>query len=235
MNPLLTSFLSIRNESTEEQEYIAGLSDQFLQARDAGAYHLALFAYHLLYICIFYQTFHKIKIWFPEKHYMAVVSFDLDRRKKYREAINPTDYAYGKNHERSFFEFLNVICDCEPLVKRCKALVDYRNQRLGHVNYLLVSQDAFDNQIAEYDDVISEIHKLTHPRLATLFDEYEKSIDPSLILTKDELETGLIGPNLLSERDLQWLSTEFATRKSPMPIKVLDILRIDFGIDPLAV
>lgn len=228
MNPFLANYLSIRYKNEEEERYIAGLLQQFFQARDSGAYHLALFAYHLLFICFFYQTFYKIKILLPEKHHLAVVSFDLDRRKKFRESKDPTDYAHTKNHERSIFEFLNIFSDCEVLVRRCKELIDYRNQRLGHVNYLLVSYEAFEKQVVEYDDVVSEIHALTHPELSRLFDEYIKSIDPFLQLTKDEIETDLVVSNNLSNKDLEYFYESIKLQPSHKTIS--DILINDFGI-----
>ena len=46
----LASYISLR-KSEEEQNYIRGLFDQFESATVMGAYHLALFAYHLLFIC----------------------------------------------------------------------------------------------------------------------------------------------------------------------------------------
>lgn len=106
-----------------------------------------------------------------------MVNFEMDRRSKFRGAVNPTDYAHNGNKESSLFELLNLFCDCENIVARCKALVKFRNTRLGHVNYLLVSEEAFEKQIDEYELLALEIHKLTHNELARIFDMYFASID----------------------------------------------------------
>lgn len=226
----LPSYLSLRYDSEDEQKYIAGLIDQFEMAKTTGSYHLALFAYHLLFICYFYQTLHKLKIWMPDTHHIAMVSFDGERRKKFREALNPTDYAHNENKERSFFEFLNIFCDCSDVVTKCKKLVDYRNIRLGHVNYLLVSEEAFGKQVEEYDQVALEIHQLTHSELAKIFDEYFDSIDPTLEQTKDDIEINLIGPNRLSDKDLESLASECLITTDFKKKQVSRILQDGFGI-----
>ncbi|MCX6732895.1 MAG: hypothetical protein NTV98_05135 [Candidatus Roizmanbacteria bacterium] len=230
MNSPLTSYLSLQYENEEEQKYIAGLIDQFELAKMADSYHLAIFAYHLLFICYFYQTLHKIKIWMPDKHHIAMVSLDKERRIKFREAKNPTDYAHNENKESSLFEFLNIFCDCHEIVAKCKNLVKYRNIRLGHVNYLLVSEESFEKQIEEYEQVALEIHNLTHSELAKIFDEYFKSIDPEIEQTKDNIEIDLIAPNRFSNQDLQRLASECLISTDFKKDLVSKILQDDFGI-----
>jgi len=230
MDSPLISYFSLLYDNEEEQKYIFGLFEQFEASKDSGSYHLALFAYHLLFICYFYQTLHKLKIWMPEKHHTAMVSFDKGRREKFRTATNPTDYAHNSNHERSFFEFLNVFCDCGQVVAECKDLVDYRNNRLGHVNYLLVSEKAFEEQIEKYDQIALEVHKLTHEELARIFDEYFRSIDPQMQQTKDDVEINLIAPNRLSDKDLESLSAECLVAPDLKKKQVLKILQEDFNI-----
>lgn len=230
MNPSLPSYLSLRYESEVERDYIAGLIYQFEMSRDMGAYHLALFAYHLLFICFFYQTFYKLKIWMPEKHHLALVSFGPDRRKKFRDAMSPTDYAHNENKESSFFEFLNIFCDCENVVGRCKSLVKFRNTRLGHVNYLLVSEESFWKKITEYDEVAKEVQKLTHMELDKIFSEYITKIDPTLEITKDDIETDLIIPNKLSDQDLEKLAVECLIKTTAQKEKISKIIQDDFGV-----
>lgn len=230
MNTPLPSYFSLQYENEEEEKYISGLINQFETARDTGSYHLALFAYHLLFICYFYQTLHKLKIWMPEKHHIAMVSFNKERREKFREATNPTDYAHNENSESSFFEFLNIFCDCGEIVANCKNLVKYRNIRLGHVNYLLVSEESFEKQIEDYDRVAFEIHQLTHDELARIFDEYFKSIDPEMEQTRDDIEINLIAPNRLSDKDLESLAAECLTATDSKKKKVFKILQDNFNI-----
>jgi hypothetical protein len=223
-------YLSLQYDSEDEQKYISGLISQFENARDAGSYHLALFAYHLLFICYFYQTLHKLKIWIPDKHHVAMVSFSNERRKKFREAINATDYAHNENKESSFFEFLNIFRDCNDVVLKCKNLVSYRNTRLGHVNYLLVSEEAFENKIEEYNQVTLQIHQLTHEELAKIFATYFDSIDPTLEQTRDDIEINLISPNMLSDKDLEALASECLIDPNLEKNQVANVLQKDFGV-----
>lgn len=230
MESLLNSYLSLRYNSDDEQRYIFGLIDQFETAKLSGSYHLALFAYHLLFICYFYQTLHKLKIWKPSQHHMAMVSFDKERREKFRNATNPADYAHNGNSESSFFEFLNVFCDCPELVKECKELVKYRNVRLGHVNYLLVSEEAFEKQIETYDLVVERIHKITHSELSRIFLEFLDGLDGRVKLIGDNIETDLIIPNKFSEKDLECLAVECLIKPDNKKKQISMILKEDFNI-----
>jgi hypothetical protein len=230
MNSPIFSYLSINFDSEGERNYILGLKDQFEFARDTGSYHLALFAYHLLFICYLYQTLYKIKIWMPEKHHIAMVYLEKERREKFRNALNPTDFAHNQNKESSFFEFLNIFCDCEKLVSRCKNLIKYRNNRLGHVNYFIVSEEEFNKKIEEYDQVACEVQELTHIELSKIFDEYFKNTDKRINPTKDDLELNLILLNKLSDKDLECLSAECLVKPNKFKNKIKEILENDFGI-----
>lgn len=231
MNPQIFSYLSINFDSEEERNYILGLKDQFEIAQDLKSYHLALFAYHLLFICYLYQILYKIKIWMPDKYHMAMVYLEKERREKFRNAINPTHFAHSQNSESSFFEFLNIFSDCSDLVSKCKNLVKYRNTRMGHVNYMLVSEEEFNKKIEEYDQVASEIQKLTHNELGRIFDEYFTNIEPGIKITKDDLEINLIIPNKLNEKDLECLSADCQIKPNKNKVKIREILENDFGIE----
>jgi len=231
MGYLLNSYFSLHG-SEVEQSYIRGLFDQFESAKTMGAYHLALFAYHLLFMCFLYETLYKIKLWFPVEHNMAFVSFSAQQRKKFRDAKNSTDYVGEHNRERSLFEFLNIFCDCETLVSKCKSLVDYRNKNLGHANYELADENIFENKITEYDQTASEIHGLTHNQLAKVFDEYVAKLAPDEKITKDDLELNLIDLNNLSDADLGCLAAECEIKSGQNTYgKIKSILQNDFGVD----
>lgn len=230
MNSQIFSYLSINFDSEEERNYILGLKDQFEIAQDLRSYHLALFAYHLLFICYLYQILYKAKIWMPDKYHTAMISLDKEKREQFRNAINPTNLAHKKNQERSFFEFLNIFCDCSNLVSKCKNLVDYRNTRMGHVNYMLVSEDEFIKKIDEYNEVASEIQKLTHSELSKIFDEYFNNVDKRIKPTKDDIEINLILSNKFSNKDLEYLSVECQIKSNKFKNRIKEILEEDFGV-----
>jgi len=99
------------------------------------------------------------------------------------------------------------------------------------VNYLLVSEQAFDKKIEEYDKAAFEIYKLTHGELIKLFNEYFKSLDPGLLQTKDDIELNLIGPNRLSNKDIEFLAMECLRKADAKKKQVSEILENDFGIE----
>ena len=230
MEEVFFSYLSLY-EDGEEQKYIIGLIDQFQKSADSELYHLALFAYHLLFLCYFYQILYKIKIWFPNDYYTAMVSFYEERRQKFREAKSPIDFVHKDNKESSIFEFLNILCDCQEVVSRCKNLVKFRNQRLGHINYLLVSKDAFERQVEEYNKVVFDINLLTNRDLLRIFNKYLKEIDKTIEQTKDELEIQLVSPNKLSEEDVKFLILKNQKVRGKEKKEIIKILKEDFNVN----
>lgn len=225
----LPSYLSLRYESEEEQKYIAGLIDQFEYAKMAKSYHLALFAYHLLFMVFVYQTVFKIKIWMPDRFSDALIQSPADKRKQYVEATSA--YAFVEIPERSVFELLNLLKECEATVSKCKKqVVDYRNNNLGHVNLYVVSEEEFENKTEEYEQIALEIHQLTRSELARLFNEYFESVDRELEQTKDDIEISLIGPNRMSDKDLECLAVECLMTPDFKKDQVSRILQGDFGI-----
>ena len=142
----------------------------------------------------------------PDRFNDALVQSPSEKRKKYQESSSVWDLSEFR--ESSIFELLNLLQSCEEEVVRCKNIIKYRNRGFGHATGVLVSEEEFGKKIEEYDQMASEIHLLTHNELAKIFDEYFKSLDPTLEQTKDDLEIYLIGPNRLSDKDLESLAAE---------------------------
>lgn len=224
----LSSYISLRNESGEEQKYITGLIDQFETAKLSESYHLALFAYHLLFMTFIYQTIFKIKIWMPERFSNALIQSPADKRKMHLESLSV--WSFSEFPESSVFELLNTLQNCEKEVSKCKRIIKYRNQGFGHATGVLVSVEEFESKIEEYDQIALEIHQLTRSELARLFDEYFESMDPELEQTKDDIEISLIGPNRMSDKDLECLALECLIATDSKKNKVSKILQEDFGI-----
>jgi hypothetical protein len=230
MDPLLISYLSLRYESGEEQKYLQGLVKQHLSAIESESYHMALFAYHLLFMSFVYQTIHKIKIWLPDQFRLALITFPAKERGEYLSSTSP--WAYSKIRERTIFGLLHLLEDCEDLVADCKeSIVDYRNEHLGHANPIIVGDEEFYKKIAEYDILVDRIQKLTHAQLSRIFSEFVLAFDPADELTKDDIELGLIVPNRCSDKDLECFSADCHTGGQPIHTKFIGILENDFGIE----
>lgn len=224
----LPSYLSLRYESEVEKEYITGLVYQFEMARDMGSYHLALFAYHLLFMSYAYQVIHKIKKWMPDRFYDALIQSSAEKKKEYFEAKSP--WVFSEIRESSIFEFMNLLQVCEVEVKKCKNVVKQRNNGFGHATGVLVSEEEFERKVEEYDQIALEIHKLTHTELAKIFDHYMANIESDEEITKDNLELNLIIPNRLSDQDLEKLAAECIIRATPQKEKISKIIQDGFGV-----
>lgn len=224
----LPSYLSLRYESEVEENYISGLVYQFEMARDVGSYHMALFAYHLLFMSYVYQIIHKIKLWMPERFNDAHTQSPIDKRIKYLESGSP--WVFSEIRESSIFEFMNLLHVCGGEVKKCKNIIKQRNNGFGHATGVLVSEEEFEKKIEEYDQIAEQLHALTHAELAIIFDEYILNVDKDEEITKDNLELDLIIPNRLSERDLECLSAECLNEITVQKEKIIKIIQEDFNI-----
>lgn len=224
----LPSYLSLRYESEVEENYIFGLVSQFEMARDMESYHLALFAYHLLFMSYVYQTIHKIKLWMPERFNDAHIQSPTDKRIEYLGSGSP--WVFSEIRESSIFEFMNLLQVCSGEVKKCKNIIKQRNNGFGHATGVLVSEEEFERKIEEYDQIAQEIHELTRSELAKRFDEYVANIEQDLEITKDDLELSLIIPNRLNEKDLECLSAECLIDSNMQKEKIIKIIQEDFNI-----
>ncbi len=228
MDPILVSYLSLRYESEEERKYLQGLASQYLLASESESYHMALFAYHLLFMSFVYQTIHKIKTWLPENFRLALITFPTRDRNEYLNTSSP--WVYSGMNERTVFGLLHVLVDCDNLVAACKATVDYRNG-LGHANPILVGKEEFYTKVGEYDALAGQIQVLTHDQLVRVFAEFTSSCDSVDSLTADDIELGLIVPNRLSVKDLECFAADCSLGELPIHTKINSILRDDFGVD----
>ncbi len=225
----LFELLSIRYEGEEDQKYIRGLLNQFEQASNSDSYHLALFAYHLIFMIFIYQTIYKAKIWKPQQFATALITLSADERRRYLQTKSV--YAFVEIKERSIFELLNLFEACEPVVSRCKKnIIDYRNRNLGHANMYIVSENEFENKIDEYNQIALEIHKLTHENILDAFEDYFKLIDYTLEQTADDFEINLIVPNRMSLIDLGILAENCLASDLLKKKEILKILQDDFSI-----
>ena len=198
-------------------------------AKTTESYHLALFAYHLLFMTFVYQTVLKMKKWMPRKFKSALVTFSANERREYLEADSP--WAYSKIKERTIFNLLYLLDDCDDLISRCKKeIVDFRNENLGHANPFIVSKDGFEKKIMEYEQIVLEIHQLTYYKLSKLLKKYLATIDQSLVQTKDDIEINLIGPNRLSDKDLEKFAAECLISIDSQKEQISRILKDDFNI-----
>ncbi len=229
MDYLLPQYFSLQYDSKAEYEYIQGLQSQFELALESESYHLALFAYHLLFLAHYNQVIHKMHLWIPEKFSIAVITFGKGRRDKFLNARNPSDYADKQNSERGQFDLLSILGSCDGLVKKCKDLVDFRNHNLGHVNYNLISDIECKSKVEEYDIVAEEIHLITQEYLKSKILEFAEDFDTTLELTTDVLEIEFIKPNWLSERDIQYFSELCESSEGDDNSKLMNILEKAFG------
>lgn len=230
MDPLLVPYLSLRYESEEEQKYLQGLVRQYISAIESESYHMALFAYHLLFMSLVYQTIYKIKTWLPDQLKLALITFPTKEREEYLRSTSP--WAYSKIKERTIFGLLHLLGECESLVADCKkSVVDYRNESLGHANPIIVGEEEFYKKVSEYDVLADQIQKLTHEQLSRIFSEFTSTFDPTDELTGNDIEIGLIVPNRCSDKDLECFAADCHIGGLPIHTKFSSILRDEFGIE----
>lgn len=228
MDYLLPSYLSLRYESEADQKYVEGLIEQFLKAQENGSFHLALFAYHLLFMIFIYQTVYKAKLWKPEQFSIAFITSPLDKRKLYLETKSA--YGFVEIPERTIFGLLSLFKECEGTISKCKKIIDYRNNNLGHATPYIISLEEFESKVEEYDQTALDIHQLTREELTKVFGSYFIAIGPEYEQTRDDIEIMLIAPNRMSDKDLESFASECLVTPNAKKEKASKILQDDFGI-----
>ncbi len=226
----INAYLSVKNESEEEQKYLSGLYTQYINATESESYHLALFAYHLLFMSFVYQTMYKIKEWYPEKFKLALITSSKQERDEYLET--KSCWIFSKIRERTIFSLIHILADNDGLVESCKKkIVDYRNEKLGHANPIMVGEFEFNQKIKEYNEIACDIQQMAHEKLGALFQEFTELFEETDKITKDDLELNLIINNRLSEKDLECLGAECTIQNTIIHNKIKDVLIKDYGIE----
>lgn len=220
----LPGYLSLKYNSQIEQNYVIELQEDFFSQIQSNSYRSALITYHLLFMCYVNQVLYKTKLWKTEDFKTSLIHLGGDLVQKLDTANSPTAFSHKDLKERSSINFLSLYENSIEVIKKAKAIVDFRNQNLGHATYTKIEEDQFYSKINEYNEVVALIANLYEKTLLEELDSFvaNKSVEireyienqknesgdldteDGLIenITIDEVELAFIAPNYLSYQDI---------------------------------
>lgn len=219
----LPGYLSLKYNSQIEQDYVIELQEDFFSQVQSNSYRSALITYHLLFMCYVNQVLYKTKLWKAEDFKTSLIHLGGDLVQKLDTANSPTAFSHKDLKERSSINFLSLYENSIEVIKKAKAIVDFRNQNLGHATYTRIDEDQFYSKISEYNEVVTLIANLYERTLLKELDSFvtNKSVEikeyvengegleDDLIenISMDEIELAFTAPNYLSYQDIFSLCT----------------------------
>ncbi len=219
----LPGYLSLKYNSQIEQDYVIELQEDFFSQIQSNSYRSALITYHLLFMCYINQVLYKTKLWRAEDFKISLIHLGGDLVQKLDTANSPTVFSHKDLKERSSINFLSLYENSIEVIKKAKAIVDFRNQNLGHATYTRIDEDQFYSKINEYNEVVILTANLYEKALLKELDsfvanksaeikEYVENGEGSeedLIenISMDEVELAFTAPNYLSYQDIFSLCT----------------------------
>jgi hypothetical protein len=219
----LPGYLSLKYNSQIEQDYVIELQEDFFSQIQSNSYRSALITYHLLFMCYINQVLYKTKLWKTEDFRTSLIHLGGDLVQKLDTADSPTAFSHKDLKERSSINFLSLYENSIEVIKKAKAIIDFRNQNLGHATYTKIDEDQFYSKINEYNEVVILTANLYEKALLKELDsfvanksaeikEYVENGEGSeedLIenISMDEVELAFTAPNYLSYQDIFSLCT----------------------------
>jgi len=169
-------------------------------------------------MCYVNQVLYKTKLWKAEDFKTSLIHLGGDLVQKLEIANSPTVFSHKDLKERSSINFLSLYENSTEVIKKAKAIVDFRNQNLGHATYTRIDEDQFYSKISEYNEVVTLIANLYEKTLLKELDNFviDKSveikgyvengegIEDDLIedISMDDIELAFTAPNYLSYQDI---------------------------------
>ncbi len=219
----LPGYLSLKYNSQIEQDYVIELQEDFFSQVQSNSYRSALITYHLLFMCYINQVLYKTKLWKTEDFKTSLIHLGRDLVQKLDTANSPIAFSHKDLKERSSINFLSLYENSIEVIKKAKAIVDFRNQNLGHATYTKIDEDQFYSKINEYNEAVTLIANLYEKTLLKELDSFvaNKSVEikeyvengegseDDLIenISMDEIELAFTASNYLSYQDIFSLCT----------------------------
>lgn len=219
----LPGYLSLKYNSQIEQDYVIELQEDFFSQIQSNSYRSALITYHLLFMCYINQVLYKTKLWKTEDFKTSLIHLGGDLVQKLDTANSPTAFSHKDLKERSSINFLSLYENSIEVIKKAKAIVDFRNQNLGHATYTRIDEDQFYSKINEYNEVViltanlyekaflKELDSFVANKSAEIKEYVEngEGSEEDLIenISMDEVELAFTAPNYLSYQDIFSLCT----------------------------
>ena len=144
----LADYLPLSFKTPIEQEYIPFLWEVFGQNYNAGKYHFAFLAYHMLMMSFVYFKIWQIRESCPDDFEKGLIGFARDDDRKSLRDASP--FTFSKVNERAVLRLFSLIgCD-ESNIGSYKKLVDDRNDAAhANGNIYFKTQPEIDDKIHE--------------------------------------------------------------------------------------
>ena len=202
----LSEYLPVSLQNPGEQEYISLLWEAFQSNYEAGIYHFAFLAYHLLMMSFVYFNFWKIRKISFECFSKGLNDFSRRDRDTLINGTSP--FAFSLLNEKAIFGLLEILGGSQSQVDKYKLLVDDRNEAAhANGNIYFRTQPEIDAKIRLVIQSVEEIQSHFRSTIDRCYSEFLlQSHNPNereYPNSEDQIREVLIHDNYMSQKDIE--------------------------------
>ncbi len=180
-------YLPLQYKDQSDLEYFQFLTHSVEQNYNAGNFHFALVALHMIYMGIVYHYIYAIFRADPKKFDLVLIGFhDFLESKKIKDFSNLSWHNFSIINEAHIFQFYRAIGLNKGDVKTLKNPVNNRNDLLHTNGSFLADENRFDELAQQYLQNLQKIHNACQPKYEKLYNKFLRSI--KIKPTKEEAE-----------------------------------------------
>lgn len=211
-------FLPIKYSTKAENDYVTYWWNAYLKNIEVENYHLAFFAFHLLYMTAVYFLLYKISRIFRPVYEHSLFHMGNEEETNYLGISSP--FSFVNMNEKSVFRFLKIAGAGHGFIGDVSKFIDDRNNAVHAKGVIYFNNDP-DGLRARISDYIQALEKIQN----LFLNESKKVADTWKISKFNDSELQLFIENeilvsCLTPAELQSIATTEETRR-PKLYKVL--------------
>ncbi|VEN75238.1 conserved hypothetical protein [Candidatus Desulfarcum epimagneticum] len=218
-------YLPLKHKNPSDSDYFAFLTHSVEQNYEAGNYHFAVVALHMIYMGIVYHYIYGI--FRADKKRFEYVMIGFHEKLEVKEVDNISWHSFSNVNESTIFQFYRSVGIPKEQIGNLKAPVKNRNEILHANGIYLTSEDDFEKSSQKYLQNLKKIQKFCAGEYRALFFQFlneikidiENEDEATLYLQDDFIQE--FGINLKTVRFLSKIKeSEYPIDKKPFYVAI---------------
>ena len=179
----ISEYLPLKYKNPSDADYFAFLVNSVEQNYQAGNYHFAVVALHMIYMGIVYHYIYGI--FRADKKRFEYVLIGFHDRLQVKEVDNISWHSFSNENESTIFQFYRAVGISNDQIGNLKAPVKKRNDILHTNGIYLAGEEDFEERSQKYLQNLEKIHQFCVDEYTTLFFQF---LDEIKIDIEDKIE-----------------------------------------------
>lgn len=179
----ISEYLPLKYKNPSDADYFAFLFHSVEQNYQAGNYHFAVVALHMIYMGVVYHYIYGILR--ADKKRFEYVLIGFHDRLQVKDVDNISWHSFSNENESTIFQFYRAVGIPNDQIGNLKAPVKKRNDILHANGIYLTSEEDFEERSQKYLQNLEKIHQFCVDEYTMLFFQF---LDEIKIDIEDKIE-----------------------------------------------